>query len=525
MLTTKLIKTDGSYFDKTSIMSCEYTDQVNTETDLQYGAAVARCIKVKIWGDIEEAPEEGTALKYFQIEEDGTTHIKGIYYTEAPEVCGKHTYQFYAYNGTSKLDIVVSQWLYDHQDLFPMKLSALLTYLATLAGVTVSLTGCTQKDLDIQAFYADNLTARQIFSWAAAICGKYIYCYFTETESEGVYTWVDSIRFRDYSVTSAAAGISQIAPSPAEGVLGYKIDGLHYDNFVTDTIERVQIKASENDVGVSYPEDVTGNTYVLPSNMLIQSLTTPELLGIAQSLYGQLSQKQYTPCSVKLFKTFAINAGDIVTVTDRNGNTFDTYVMSVRTTPSGTEINSTGNKSRDSSTAIARQMYGNTAGRLMELKINVDGLNVKNSELSGKYAELNLDVDSITSTVNGIINGTTVTQTATSLTAVITMVQELLTGQNTLESYITFEDGKLILGVSSNGMQLPCKFVITNSWAGICWNGTTIDDAITVWNIDEFYAPNRVRIPDRGTLQIGNYAFQPSEQYGNVSLVWVGETI
>lgn len=522
MLTTKLIFDDGTYLDKTTIMSCEYVDQVNTETNLQYGAAVARCIKVKVWGDISDAPHEDRAMKYQQIEEDGTIHPKGLYYAEAAEICGKNTYQFYAYNGISRLDIIVSPWLYEHQADFPMKLSTLLSNLATLAGVSLSTASLAQKDLMIQPFYADNLTARQIFSWAAAISGKYVYSYFTETINGDVYDWTPTVYFRSFSVSQS--GITNVAPSAASGVLPYKIDGLKYEDYETEVIERVQIKASETDVGVSYPPDVTGNTYVCPSNMLIQSLDAFALGQIAEALYTQLQSEQYTPCNIKLFKTWGINAGDIVTVTDRNGYTFQTYAMTVRTTPNGTEISSTGTQNRESSTAVASQVYCNTAGKVMEFKMDIEGLNVKNRDLSGKYAELDLSLEGIVSTVAGIISGSVVTQTATSLEAVITTIEELVDGQNTIDSYIKFEDGKLILGVSSNGIELPCKIVITSTWAGFCWNGTTIDDAVTVWNTDEFYAPNRVRIPDRGTLQIGNYAFQPSEANGNVSLVWVGTT-
>ena len=111
MLTTKLIETDKTYKDKSSIMSCEYTEQCNTATDLQYGAAVAKCIKVKVWGSIASAYPAGTALKYQQIEEDGTAHTKGIFYVESSEVCGNNTYQFYAYDSISKLDKIISSWL------------------------------------------------------------------------------------------------------------------------------------------------------------------------------------------------------------------------------------------------------------------------------------------------------------------------------------------------------------------------------------------------------------------------------
>ena len=46
-------------------------------------------------------------------------------------------------------------------------------------------------------------------------------------------------------------------------------------------------------------------------------------------------------------------------------------------------------------------------------------------------------------------------------------------------------------------------------------------ESVTHFNQDELYAPRKVEIPVGGTLQLGNFIFQPRSS-GNISLLWVG---
>ena len=49
------------------------------------------------------------------------------------------------------------------------------------------------------------------------------------------------------------------------------------------------------------------------------------------------------------------------------------------------------------------------------------------------------------------------------------------------------------------------------------------DEPVVTITQDEMYAPRKVTVPLTGSLQMGNFLFQPRSS-GNMSLLWVGET-
>lgn len=48
------------------------------------------------------------------------------------------------------------------------------------------------------------------------------------------------------------------------------------------------------------------------------------------------------------------------------------------------------------------------------------------------------------------------------------------------------------------------------------------NESVTHWNQDEMYTPTRVRVPVGGSLQLGDFIFQPRSN-GNISLLFIGE--
>jgi hypothetical protein len=84
-----------------------------------------------------------------------------------------------------------------------------------------------------------------------------------------------------------------------------------------------------------------------------------------------------------------------------------TYVMKVTVSPSGTTINSTGDKSYGSSAAVSSQKYSNLTGKVLELTQNIDGLKVANKSLDGRMGSLELDTSGIKADVVGIKDETT----------------------------------------------------------------------------------------------------------------------
>src|SRR5699024_5929950 len=85
-----------------------------------------------------------------------------------PTKQSRNTYKVYAYDAVSKLDGIQSTWLRSIQGKFPMSLWAFAQAVAQQCGVTLESTALPRSgDYQVQAFYSDNLTGRQLLSWVA----------------------------------------------------------------------------------------------------------------------------------------------------------------------------------------------------------------------------------------------------------------------------------------------------------------------------------------------------------------------
>lgn len=93
----------------------------------------------------------------------------------------------------------------------------------------------------------------------------------------------------------------------------YCIDGLEYEDFITATIGRVQIKENSDDVGYGYG---SGNTYSIVNNLFTLGKSKSEKESIAKTILNQIKNVYYTPV-IKLEMPSAIwlDLGDFIQVT------------------------------------------------------------------------------------------------------------------------------------------------------------------------------------------------------------------
>ncbi|MBR4108723.1 MAG: hypothetical protein IKK41_00135 [Oscillospiraceae bacterium] len=180
----------------------------------------------------------------------------------------------------------------------------------------------------------------------------------------------------------------------------YFLGSLSYEDYQTAPVEKVQIRRTDTDVGAVYPDDpgVT-NAYILSGNYLLTNGQAETLETVAQELYAQVKDIAYTPCRLEIPASAGVRAGDVVSVTDKNGKEITVYVM--RHTRSGQRdtLECTGSPRRDSSTAVNNQSYKALSGKVLNLRTDVEGLKVENADAAGKVAGLMLSVDNIKSSV------------------------------------------------------------------------------------------------------------------------------
>ena len=193
---------------------------------------------------------------------------------------------------------------------------------------------------------------------------------------------------------------AKITPDGASNSTAYYADSLSYEDYTVKAIEKVQIRQSDSDVGVIYPDSTTAtNTYAVQGNLLLTTGTEANLKSVVQNLYNVLKNVTYTPCKVSVPSSSGLACGQIVHVKDARGREFDTYLMSATISSGKASFESVGSASRESSSAVNSQSFKNLTGKMLEIKTSVDGLEVKASDLTGKYTDLKATVDGLSSEV------------------------------------------------------------------------------------------------------------------------------
>ena len=311
----------------------------------------------------------------------------GVFYAEKPTRTKRNSYKVTAYDTMSKLDADFSGWLHANQAQFPKTIWQLVQLACQRAGVTLASSSLPiNGSYSVQAFYADDLTCRQIISWAAEAAGCYAHM-----NADG------KLQFLTYTDKRSTV---KITPDGASNSTAYYADSLSYEDYTVKAIEKVQIRQSDSDVGVIYPDSTTAtNTYAVQGNLLLTTGTEANLKSVVQNLYNVLKNVTYTPCKVSVPSSSGLACGQIVHVKDARGREFDTYLMSATISSGNASFESVGSASRESSSAVNSQSYKNLTGKMLEIKTSVDGLEVKASDLTGKYTDLKATVDGLSSEV------------------------------------------------------------------------------------------------------------------------------
>ena len=362
---------------------------VNAGQEFTIGSAFSDYIEAEIWADPGGSLQitAGDVLTYYRQDDAGNRTKVGVFYAEKPTRTKRNSYKVTAYDTMSKLDADFSGWLHANQAQFPKTIWQLVQLACQRAGVALASSSLPiNGSYSVQAFYADDLTCRQIISWAAEAAGCYAHM-----NADG------KLQFLTYTDKRSTV---KITPDGASNSTAYYADSLSYEDYTVKAIEKVQIRQSDSDVGVIYPDSTTAtNTYAVQGNLLLTTGTEANLKSVVQNLYNVLKNVTYTPCKVSVPSSSGLACGQIVHVKDARGREFDTYLMSATISSGKASFESVGSASRESSSAVNSQSYKNLTGKMLEIKTSVDGLEVKASDLTGKYTDLKATVDGLSSEV------------------------------------------------------------------------------------------------------------------------------
>ncbi len=564
MLRNKLVRSDGSVIDSSVIISCEFTEEVNSSENLTVGNVTASELTVEMLST--RTVQQGEVLTYYIIEDGVETKI-GVFNAEKPTMVTRTSMRFSAYDNIVKTEKIFSDWLRENQSLFPMTLFALVQYACSYCGVAFTTTDFPNSDLSVDAFYADNLTCRQVLGWASAIAGRFVranakgeleFSWYKDAtniniqpskeesqstlllndDGEGNITIVsDDIELTDDGDGNVAINTSNLRVMTTENSVTlaavarsfpYFRDALSYENYTTDVIERVLINHSEDDVGTIYPAEGEGNCFTISQNMILGMLDSTNLMQIASTLYTQLKEISYVPFSVTIPRTIGVRAGDIINITKSDGESFVTYVMKVGVSANGTTLTATGDKSYGTNAAVSSEKYSNLTGKILAISKTIEGLTIENKDLAGKISTLQVTTDEFKTHVgNTYVTedefgtyqnsvSTQFSQTAENFEMSFGQTTEALKGdikdlqdkQSESTSYIRFEDGNIILGRSDSDIILIQK----NDRISFVRNVT--DRPEVAWFADDILHVTEGEFTVQ--LGIGKFAFRPGAN-GNLS--------
>lgn len=349
-----------------AIQSATITKCVNDANELSLGSTCANVLEANILVAVGSNLLLNTKdeIEVFYEDEKGQRTRVGLFTLEKPVRASANNMRITAYDRVSWLDKDLSAWLAG-LDGWPYSLYTFAGMVCNACGLTLANSSIPNGSYMVQAFSAQEITGRNLMRWIGEIAGR-----FCRARSDG------NIEFAWYE----SSGVS-ITPS---GARFYYQNGLSYEDYQVETVEKVQIQLTQDDVGVVWP-DVTGekNTYIISGNYLLTTTSSAALLPIAQALYEHLKGISYTPCKVQIPAGIDIDAGHTVQITDRNGKSFVSYVMTKTQSGQRCTLEGTGSRRRDSTTVVNNQTFRALSGKMLEIQKSVEGFSITASEIKG----------------------------------------------------------------------------------------------------------------------------------------------
>ena len=209
-----------------------------------------------------------------------------------------------------------------------------------------------------------------------------------------------------------------------EQIAFYKQSETTYEDYVTQTINRVQIRQEEGDIGALYPNDTGGNnTYVVEGNFLVYGKSADDLATIASSVYDQISGISYRPCKIVTAGLPWVEVGDGL-VCYTSDDVIETYCL--KRTISGIQgmmdtFEASGSSDYEENFDIQSQIT-QLEGKAAVIKKNVEEVSVRVTDLKNyTEAQFKVTAEAITAEVTRANNeeeklSSRITQTADAIT-------------------------------------------------------------------------------------------------------------
>ena len=329
----KLIKSDGTELDSSTLSSFSFTGCVNAETDLKIGSACSDALEFSLWGSSDVGL--GALLKCYKIPDSGEPVKIGEFISEKPRQVSRNVYSVTAYDRMSTLESSCVDWLAKTAFVTGTETYTLANFAKLVAAQKGIELGDTSALLNntfiVHPFKLDSGTYRLLIQYVAEVGG----C-FAHMDADG------KLAFKWYKNSSKS-----LSPTKNDTALG--LYAHTHDDYTVRGISAVHFSASDMNVTAGSGT----NVYEISSNPILEYAQKEAVQQALNNIKSRLALMSYVPSDSQILDTIQVSAGDIIPITDENGNNFSTLVMSV-SCKAGTymRVTSTGNEDRESSTAV-----------------------------------------------------------------------------------------------------------------------------------------------------------------------------
>lgn len=290
----------GTEYTDTEIISITYEGAANSD-EVNFRVGSACCAKV----ELELFSEDVTAF-------DGQTHT--VFIGTEGEWCKVGT--FPVAKASNIDDKRVRVLLYDavrqtdppiafDGSIFPISLGDFAAWICAQTSVSLHSTVFANSNYIIQTGFEANTTGRTLLKYIAQAAGCFVVA---NTDGE--------IEFRTY----------QSASNPLS--LDRYFDPLTVGGYVSPSWDKLTVKVSEDDLGVTYG---TGeNEYTIVNNPVLYGLTADDeetRQTVLSNILANITGMEYQNISVQVLGNPAIQVGDIISVTSPDNVVYSLPVM------------------------------------------------------------------------------------------------------------------------------------------------------------------------------------------------------
>lgn len=398
-------KTIGSGTQGAAIQWVKLTQCASTGDALTLGAVCADMVEISLLS-LDVPVTVGTELVLYTREKGEISQV-GAFTCQQVQTRGPVT-KIVAYDSLLKLEKDLTVWLAALEQ-WPYTLTDFAHMVCDACGVTLAEEDIPGGNFPIQKFTGQGVTGRALMQYIGQAAGRFLKADATGTAHFCWYTPTETV----------------IGPGGAQY---YFADGLQLEEFQVSPVEKVQIRTTEADVGVVYPDVEAQQVYTLTGNPLL----TGDVSEVAQRLYQQLQQVTYRPGQLRIPDSIPVAVGDIVTVADSDGQHHSFWVMERVRQNQELLLTGYGTASRGSGYSRNEQKFQALSGKVLELTAKVEGLLAENRDLAGNLARLSLNLEGISGQVAAQSGETTrlrqsisqIDQKADSISATVSQVVE-----------------------------------------------------------------------------------------------------